>query len=494
MGIIAVVQLLPGVVLAPFAAYAGDRFSPRNAVAISYGLQSAAMAATAIAMVAGAPLGAYVAGAIVATCFTFTRPAMGSLLPSVTHAPGDLVAANVLTGSIQQVGVFVGPLVAGALMAVSSPAAVFAVGAAATAFACFAVMGIDPIDPFARVVDLDARAVVADAFRGFSTLRHEGHLRVLVLLGATAGIIRGIGDVIFVTFSEDRLSGGGGQAGLLAAAYGLGAIAGALSVSRLVRTNRVGGQFVVSGCLAGAGLLALSWIDMFPPALPAFALLGAGETLLQLTSTVTIQRQAPPEVLARVFGILEGTTMAAIAFGSLAVTVLVAWTTIGTSFVVLALLLTLTVLAAVARLRRFRDDRPVVDDELVQRLLADPIFAPLPAPTIERLARGIEPVDVTAGQVVIAEGEFGDRYYMASNGSLQVTIGGQIVGSLEGGDGFGEIALLRDVPRAATVTAQTPMSLLAVSRDDFLEAVTGHVRSLGAATAAADRFLGPRES
>lgn len=489
VGIVAVAQLLPGVVLAPFAAYGGDRFPPQRAIAAGFALQCSSMAATAVAMAADAHLVAYFAGALTATCITFTRPAMGSLLPTITHAPSDLVAANVVTGFIEQIGVFAGPLVAGALMAVSSPALVFAVGAGATAFACVSALRVDPVDTFTRPADLDAGTVVSAVFAGFATLRREGRVRVLVWLGAAAGIVRGVGDVTFVTFADARLDGGGGQSGLLAGAYGLGALAGAAGVTRLVHSGRVSRQFVVSGLLAGASLAALSWIGMLAPALLAFAFLGAGETLLQLTSSVTIQRQAPSDVLSRVFGILEGLCMGAIAVGSLAVTALVAWTSVGTSFVMLAGLVLLIVLGGIVRLRQYGDDMPVVDDRLVQCLLADPVFAPLPAPTVERLARGIETLELEAGHVVITEGNVGDRYYLVQEGSLGVTIEGRHVAELGPGQSFGEIALLRDVPRTATVTATTPIVVLAVTRDDFLQAVTGHSRSLGAATDVVDRFL-----
>jgi hypothetical protein len=489
VGIVAVAQLVPGIVLAPFAAYAGDRFAPQRALAAGYAAQSASMAATAAAMAAGAPVVAYVAGGCAATAITFTRPVMGSLLPAITHAPRELVAANIVTGFIEQVGVFVGPLMAGAVMAVSTPGAVFAVAAVATAIGCVWVLLIDPIEPAARAPGLGADTVVGQVFAGFSTLRRESRLRALVWLGATAGFVKGIGDVIFVTFADERLEGGGGQSGLLAGAYGLGALAGAVGISRLIHSGRVSGQFVLAGLLAGVPLLALAGISGLPLALVGFGVLGAGETMLQLTSSVTIQRQAPTAVLARVFGILEGVQMGAIALGSLAVTAVVAWTAIGPAFAVLASVVLITVLGGVARLRRHGDDLALADETVVEHLLGDPVFAPLPAPTIERLARNAETRSYDAGTVVVEQGETGDEYYLVGDGRLAVTIDGMLIRELGPGTSFGEIALLRDVPRTATVTATTRVRLLVVARDDFIEAVTGHPRSLRTANDAVDRFL-----
>jgi hypothetical protein len=489
VGIVAVAQLVPGIVLAPFAAYAGDRFAPQRALAAGYAAQSASMAATAAAMAAGAPVVAYVAGGCAATAITFTRPVMGSLLPAITHAPRELVAANIVTGFIEQVGVFVGPLMAGAVMAVSTPGAVFAVAAVATAIGCVWVLLIDPIEPAARAPGLGADTVVGQVFAGFSTLRRESRLRALVWLGATAGFVKGIGDVIFVTFADERLEGGGGQSGLLAGAYGLGALAGAVGISRLIHSGRVSGQFVLAGLLAGVPLLALAGISGLPLALVGFGVLGAGETMLQLTSSVTIQRQAPTAVLARVFGILEGVQMGAIALGSLAVTAVVAWTAIGPAFAVLASVVLITVLGGVARLRRHGDDLALADETVVEHLLGDPVFAPLPAPTIERLARNAETRSYDAGTIVVEQGAVGDEYYLVGDGRLAVTIDGMLIRELGPGTSFGEIALLRDVPRTATVTATTRVRLLVVARDDFIEAVTGHPRSLRTANDAVDRFL-----
>ena len=189
-------------------------------------------------------------------------------------------------------------------------------------------------------------------FAGFATLRREGRLLVLVGLGATAGFIAGIADVVVVTFVDARLDGGGGRSALLASAYGLGGIITVTCATQLLQAGRVGRSFLLGGMLAGAALLVLAVVGGLGPSLLAFAVLGGGETLLHLTSWVAVQRQAPTAVLARVFGILEGLLTAAVALGSLTVTVLVAWTSFGAAFVMLATAVPLLVLGGVARLRR----------------------------------------------------------------------------------------------------------------------------------------------
>ena len=186
--------------------------------------------------------------------------------------------------------------------------------------------------------------------------------------------------------------------------------------------------------------------------------------------------------------------MATIALGSLAITVLVTSTTLGRSLVILAVLLVVFVLFSVFRLRRHGVDIPLADEAIVDRLIADPLFAPLAAPTIERLARSAEPFSVKAGEVVVAQGEIGDRYYLVVDGAADVSIDGSHIRRLAPGQSFGEIALLRDIPRTAAVTATADLQLLTVPRDAFLEAITGHPRSRRAADATVERFLGGPDS
>lgn len=491
VGIVAAAQLVPAAIGAPFAAFAGDRFRPQRALAFGYAAQAVSMAATAGAMAADWSMWAYVSASVVATCITFTRPVMRSLLPTITHSPRDLVAANVVAGLIEQVGVFGGPLVAGVIMGLWSPTAVFVVAAVIVCCACLIVLAVEDVDGVAGAPStVDAKLVIGAVFGGFTALRLHRRLRALVILGASAGLLKGISDVIVVTFADARLEGGSRQAGWLAAAYGIGAIIGAASSTRLVRGARVNRQFLSVALLGGTSLLALTAIGALGPALLAFAMMGTGETILQLTSSVTIQRHAPADLLARVFGILESLSMAAIAVGSLAVTVLVTSTSLTTALVVLSTTLVGFILVSVAQLRRHGADTPMVDEAIVDRLIADPLFAPLPAPTIEHLARTVEPLFVAAGSAAVAEGQIGDRYYLLCEGTVEVTIGGKVRGQLVPGAGFGEIALLRNVPRTATVTALTDIHLLSVPRDAFLEAVTGHPRSHRAANVTIDGHLG----
>nr|MBA2333135.1 cyclic nucleotide-binding domain-containing protein [Actinomycetota bacterium] len=118
-----------------------------------------------------------------------------------------------------------------------------------------------------------------------------------------------------------------------------------------------------------------------------------------------------------------------------------------------------------------------------------PIFAPLPSATLEHLAGRLVLETAATGETIVRLGDDGARFYLIESGTVEADAGqGPVV--LEEGDGFGEIALLRDVPRTATVTARAPVRLLALERHDFLGAVTQDARSTGAADALVAGRLG----
>ncbi len=485
VGLIAFIQLVPSVVLTPFSSYAGDRFRPQRVLAAGYAIQSVSMAVVAFAMLSGNGILVYAASTIAATAVSFTRPVMGSLLPTLTHRPADLVAANVVTGVIQQIGRLGGPLMAGLLMAFHAPSSVFAACALITGAACLMVVLIPAVDE--HLYDApDVGDLTDRMFAGFATMRREARLRTLVGLMAAAGLVGGIADVLFVTFAAERLDGGGGQAGLLAAAFGVGGILGVVAVSRVVRGTQVEGIFVASALLVSLALASMALSDGLVTGLLLFALLGVGVSLVQFTAAVTIQRQAPTEVLARVFGIVEGAEAGAMAVAGLLVTVLVVWFSVNEAFVALAMVVFALIGLGIVTLRRHGDDTTPVDDEIIDRLVHDQVFAALPAPKMERLGRTAVRRRSPVGTAVVVQGDVGEHYFLIVDGTLSVVRDGKTVNSLGAGQSFGEIALLRDVPRTSTVAATSDVELLMIARDDFLEAVTGHPRSLATAHGIAD--------
>lgn len=489
MAFLALLLLVPAAVLAPFAAYAGDRFAPHRALAVGYAVQVLGYGVAAVFMAADNAALAYVGALVGSVAVTFTKPVMMSLLPTVTPSPAQFVAANALTSLIDQAALLAGPLAAGVVMLVASPAAVFAVGAAATAASTMLAMTAHTpgaADP----VEVSAGDVVRQVFAGFATMRRTPRVALLMLFTGCAALVIGAADMLFVIFAEERLNGAGAQSSLLSAAAGCGALlAGALAVG-ILQSPRASTPILWGAVAAAGAFIALGATDALAPAMLLFAVQGAGSVVVTVTATVALQRQAPTAVLARVFGIAEAIATVGLTVGSVLVTTLVDALSLTTALAISAGATLALVLPGVVTLRRMGEHRDPPPADVVDRLIADPVFALLPAPVIEQLARNTTRIVAPAGTPVVVKGEVGDRYYLIVDGRCEVSERGGAPRDIVTGESFGEIALLRGVPRTATVTPQVTTSLLAVERDDFLQVVTRHGRCRHLAADVVDEHLG----
>jgi MFS family permease len=487
MGAVSAILLVPSAVVAPFAAYAGDRFRRDRVLAIDYVVQALAMGATAAILYADAPAGlVYAAATIASISITFTRPAQNSLLPALTPTPADLTAANVVSGVVEGVGKMLGPIIAGILLGTSGSAAVFAVFAVLTLLGALLVarlhVDVGAVTPEARI---DAADVFHETLRGFQTLRRAPEPRLVVLLLSAGVIVVGALDVLFVATAIDLLGIGASGAGYLSAAFGAGAIVGAASTIALVGRRRLTPSLAGGALLFGVpiGLVAVAPSAVGAPVL--FATAGAGRSVGDVSGRTLLQRISPNEVLSRVFGVLEGLMMLALVIGSVGAAVLIETSGVQTALVVVGAFLPVVILLSSGRLLSIDRSAEVPDAEILHVLRAIPFFAPLPAPAMERVMADVTARDAAAGDLLIREGDRGDLFYVIVEGTVEITRGGEHVSEQGPGAYVGEIALLRDVPRTASVTAKTPLRLLALEREPFLLAVTGHPVSHEAARAVA---------
>ncbi|HJY31491.1 MAG TPA: MFS transporter [Actinomycetota bacterium] len=487
MGAVSAILLVPSAVVAPLAAYAGDRFRRDRVLAVDYVVQGLALGATAATLYADAPAGlVYAAATIASISITFTRPAQNSLLPALTPTPGDLTAANVVSGVVEGMGKMLGPIIAGILLGTSGSAAVFAVFAVVTLCGALLVarlrVDVAAVTPEARI---DAADVVHETLRGFETLRRASEPRLVVLLLSAGVIVVGALDVLFVATAIDLLGIGAGGAGFLSAAFGAGAIMGATSTIMLVGRRRLTPSLAGGAVLFGApiGLVAVAPSAVSAPVL--FAAAGAGRSVGDVSGRTLLQRISPNDVLSRVFGVLEGLMMLALVVGSVGAAVLLEVSGVQTALVVVGAFLPIIILVSSGRLLSIDRSAEAPDAEILGLLRAIPFFAPLPAPAMERVMADLIATEAAAGDLLIREGDPGDRFYVIVEGEVAITRRGEHVSEQGPGAYVGEIALLRDVPRTASVTAKTPLRLLALEREPFLLAVTGHPVSHEAARAVA---------
>jgi MFS family permease len=470
MGIAAVVLLVPAAVLAPFLAQIGDRIPRERALAVSYLLQGVTAGITAAALAWSWPSAAVYAGAIALNvAITMTRPTHLAVLPELAETPAQLTAANALTSSVEGFAIFIGPLLTGVMLAIEGPALVFAVMAVALVTVGLLVLAVHARS---RIVDRRDRPV-GGALEGFRELRRRPGARLLLGFVTGQTIVIGALDVLTVVLAYGVLAMGPAGPGLLSAAVGVGGLVGAAATVTLIGRDRLAPAFFVGVVVIGVPIALIAFAGGPGVAIVLLGVAGVGKSFFDVTSRTLLQRSVDDDVLARVFGVQEGLGMAALGIGSVAAPLLVAAVGVDTAFMIAGLALPAVALLVVGRIRTVDRDAVVADAVDVALLRGTPIFGPLGLASLERIARNLVPIEVLPGVAVIREGDPGDRFYVIAQGSVEVSRRGETLAKLGAGDLFGEIALLRNVPRTATVTALEPTSLRALERAQFLAAVTG---------------------
>jgi hypothetical protein len=372
--------------------------------------------------------------------------------------------------------------VAGVLLAVANRATVLLVTAGVYVAGALLVSGIRT-DPPPAAERAKAAAEKDHALDGFRALRDERHPRLLVTMFAAQTLVRGSLNVLIVVAAINLLDIGAPGVGYLTSAIGVGGLIGSVVTLSLVGRSRLAVPFGLGIVVWG---LPIAVIGLWPrPAVAVLALtvLGVGNSIVDVAGLTLLQRTVPQRVLARVLGVLEGLIMGAVGVGALVAPLLTHNFGVATALVATGLLLPLVVLLGLRGLRSL-DARASAPGEGFGLLRGVPFLAPLPLPTLEHLAAELLPVAFEPSGCVMREGDPGDRFYVVREGELRVSAGGHEVATVGRGGYVGEIALLRDVPRTATVTAVGAASLYALEREEFLAAVTGHTSSSTAADSA----------
>ncbi len=488
VALVSVLQMIPAGVLAPFLATLADRLPRRLVMVVSDLVRAALMAAAAGVIATGGP--AWIVYALVtATSIAGTAfsPAKAALLPLLARTPAELSAANAASTTIVGAGGFIGPALGGFLLAATNAEVVFAVNALSFLWSAALVLSLrverqEPEPAEERHDEASGEAGVRALTAGLRVIARSRDLTLLVALFTAQTLVAGALEVLVVVTALKLLHGGPTEVGAFDAAIGVGGLLGSFVALALATRNRLAADFGLGLALFGA-MAAIGVAPHLVTGLIALGVLGIGNSLVDIAALTILQRTVPNDVLGRVLGLLDGLLLGSIGVGALAIPLLVAAFGVRASLIAVGAFPVVLVALTWPRLRRL--DATARAPELVALLRGVEILAPLPPVRLERLAASLVPVRLPAGATVIREGEEGDRFYVVGEGEVEIQ--GRTFGP---GSSFGEIALLRDVPRTATVTAATDVLLHALERDDFLAAVTAHEPSTAAADAVIARRLG----
>ena len=483
VALVGVLQMIPAAIAAPFTATLADRF-PRRLVMVGADVaRTSLMGVIAATIALGGP--AWIVYAIITVSSiagTPFRPAQAALLPTLARTPSELTAANVTSSTFESVGYFAGPAIGGFLLAATNTETVFALNAVSFVWSALLVIGIRSVEPITSQERPEQEKPTSDgALAGFRIVRQSRDVKLLVTLYAGQTLVAGALGVFVVVTALELLDGSAKTVGTLEAAIGAGGLLGGGVAVALAARRRLAADLAFGLALFGAPFLAIAAWPRLGPAIGGLAILGIGNSLVDISAITLLQRIVPDEVLGRVLGLVQGLLLGSLGVGAALAPALIH--AFGARAALLATGVFLPALAIVTWPLLVKLDAP--EPAHLELLRGIEILASLPPATLDRLARSLIEVHLPAGDEIIRLGDHGDRFYVIENGEVEVE--GNVLGP---GSSFGEIALLRDVPRTATVTARTDVLLRALERGDFLNAVTGHAASTTAADAIIARRLG----
>ena len=479
VGLVSTVRMLPAAILAPFLSSLADRLPRERVLMAVHAGRGVAVGLAALAVVADLSVAVVVAAAVAEGIMAMLhRPTTMSLLPALARSPDELIASNAVTSTGEAIGLLVGPALGGLLLAIGGPPLGLVVPAVLFVAASIAVPRGGARAAARAVSSGSSRAM--SMLAGFSALRLYPSAGALVAIFISQTFVRGILTVLLVAASVELLGLGRSGIGYLSSAMGAGGLLGAVVAFGLVMRRDLALPFSISLAMWG---LPIVLVGLVPQSIVAFGMLGVlgiANAILDVSGFTLLQRSVPNHLRSRVFGAFEGLVALSIAGGSLVAPITVSLLGLQATILLTGMLLPILALIT-SRVVRRAESSAVVPHRQMALLRGVPMFAPLPLTALEQLAGGLVPMRFAPGQSIIRQGEAGDDYFVIASGVAEVLREERGVSLLRDGDGFGEIALLRDRPRTATVTALEAVEGYSLPRHVFLEAVTGNPASVDAA-------------
>ena len=475
VGLVGAVRVLPSMLTASGAALVTDRVHRPHVIAgvnavfvlVALGLAAGVATGAHLAFLVGVQaVGALVSGPI--------KPSMQALLPQLVREPGRLLPATAAWGLIDGIGAVAGPAAATALLFTVGADGVFvalAVVYAATAW--FATTIRTPFQPPSRH-RAEARSFWRESVSGVSLFLGRGG-RAHFVLYVTQRLMSGLVTAFVILYAHDVAGGEGDAAsGTLLAALGIGAFVGSAAALVTHEHNRL--WLTTGAILLSLPLAAVGLTRQLPVAVALLVVSGAGAALAGSHGAALLSKWLPDHVAGRAWGVLFGVGAAAAAVGSLAAPALAHVLGLAEAMVPVGLAAALVPLLCAPGLR-FLETRATPAPEALAVISRTEVLGTLPDLCLTRLAATARNRRVSAGDVVVREGDTGDEFFMVESGDLLVTQQGHEVRRLGPGDSFGEVALLHAIPRTATVVAVSTSSLYSLDHEHFVATVTGHAET-----------------
>jgi MFS family permease len=489
IAVLVVVQMLPAAVLAPVLARWGERHDREQfVVGVDAARVLLAAGAALFAEVGVSHAGLLALAAVLTVATVASSPSRRALPPLLVRNPAELTAAGVVASVVQAAAQTVGPIVAGVILTVQGPVVVLGVAAVCFLLAAVIEAGL-PSTAHIAVRPLTARpARPLRAMReGLEIVARDVNLRLAAWLFAAKNFGRGSLNVLVVLVPLVLLGLPSSGIGWLSAAIGLGGVSGGMVAAVLVGRRRLVGPMAVGLALWGLPLLAFTAHTVLGVALAALVIVGIGNTLTDVAGYTLIGRSARDDVIGRVYALHEATRALAICAGAGVTALLASAASVTWAVVCTGAFLTLAAGAGwvAGRKERTLDLPPGV----LPLLQSNPLFAWLPPLGLERLASLVVGLELHSGELLLREGAPGDSAYLLAEGELVADRGGFEIGRIHPGEIAGEIALLHQAPRMASVRALTDSRLLQIERDEFLTAATGSPSARDAADQLIDRRL-----
>ena len=488
VGLAMAVRMLPSALAAPYAALLADTHSRRGVLLGAAAGRAAVLAVIGLVILAGAPFAVVLAlSAAVPAVATVQKPAQAALLPYLARTPAELAAAHVGWSGLDYLAFLAGSLLAGVLAAATGLGTAFMICGLPLLLAAAVLV---PMRADFPLVPHEAGSALAGVLAGMRTVRAHPQIRLLTGIFGADMFVQAMLDLLLVVLALQVLRIGRGSVGWLSAAWGVGGVCGGAAALALLHRGRL-----ASGLAYGCGVVGTSLVLLGAfgdPVLAAILLVlsGVGFGVVEIALLTLTQRLASNDVLARVVGVNEVVYVVGSAAGSGAAAALVGLLGGRGALAVAGLLLPSLGLLMRGRLGAFEASASV--PERPYKLLRKLPFAEfLPVATIENLALRSTAENFEPREVIAREGAVGDRFYVIESGRVAVDEHGVFRRHQSSGEFFGEIALLRDIPRTATVRAETPVSVLEISRDDFLAAIGSHPHSRRTVESVASERLQP---